>query len=264
MSSRFNSEDYLQYRQGYSRAIFAPLRSSLRPLEGPLHLLDLGAGTGFSTSSFHEFYPHGRFTLLDPDQNMLEAAGIHLKALSIDAEWIHGRSDQIPLPDQSIDGVLVGSAWHWMKQPDTVLELNRVLKPGGWVFVFEYQFPKALPQWSDLNEWIRRQFNLNWKAPSQSPRGSLFEITEVIRGHSQFSQFSSIEFKEMVELSPEFLAGVIFSQSRYQHFEASLSETDRTKDRNEIIASLRERFCAHEVAKFQYLNEGFIFKKRQT
>ena len=260
VTSRFQPSDYLQYRQEYPVALFNPLRSSLASLNRTPQVLDLGAGTGYSAASFLKFFPAAEVTLLEPDPFMLEAAVKYLDGV----RGIQGSAEKIPLPDESLDTVIVGSAWHWMNSEKAISELLRVLRPGGMIFIFEYQFPKAEAKGGQVNEWIRRQFNLVWKAPAQTPRGSLFEITEPLRSHACLHQKSFVQLTEGLSLSPQFLGGVIFSQSRYQHFELSLPESERDPVRFSIIENLERLYVHEKVIYFQYAYQGYLFRKRSS
>jgi SAM-dependent methyltransferase len=42
-----------------------------------------------------------------------------------------GRAEEIPLPDASVDAVLVAQAWHWVDPVRAIPEVARVLRPGG-------------------------------------------------------------------------------------------------------------------------------------
>ena len=42
-----------------------------------------------------------------------------------------GSAEEIPLPDHSVDAVLVAQAWHWVDRSRAVPEVARVLVPGG-------------------------------------------------------------------------------------------------------------------------------------
>ena len=42
-----------------------------------------------------------------------------------------GTAEQIPLPDASVDAVLVGQALHWFDHEQALPEIGRVLRPGG-------------------------------------------------------------------------------------------------------------------------------------
>ena len=44
---------------------------------------------------------------------------------------VNGRGESIPIPDGSADAVLASSSWHWMDPIPTLLEVGRVLVPGG-------------------------------------------------------------------------------------------------------------------------------------
>jgi SAM-dependent methyltransferase len=44
---------------------------------------------------------------------------------------VAGRGESIPLPDASADAVIASSSWHWMDPVPTLVEVGRVLVPGG-------------------------------------------------------------------------------------------------------------------------------------
>jgi SAM-dependent methyltransferase len=60
---------------------------------------------------------------------------------------LDGRAEAIPLPDGSLAAVVVGNAWHWFDGPRAVVELARVLAPGGGVaIVVNEPVPAAAPE----------------------------------------------------------------------------------------------------------------------
>jgi SAM-dependent methyltransferase len=48
-----------------------------------------------------------------------------------DTPALLGTAEDIPLPDNSVDSVLVAQAWHWFDLERAVKEVARVLRPGG-------------------------------------------------------------------------------------------------------------------------------------
>jgi len=213
---QFNPEFYLRYRPYYPISLFENLNQKLisRKISPPFKLADVGCGTGHSTLSVLQTQIPMHMIGLDPDQKMLEKAcenKNHFTLLpSQTLEFVQGRGEATGLADQSMDCLLVGSAFHWMDPHETLEEFHRILAPCGLVRIFEYQFPKAI-HLPELNEWIRRQFNLYWKAPGQIPRGSLREITQIFRTSSRFQSLGEGRPPMRLLLKYEDLAGLIFS-----------------------------------------------------
>ncbi len=88
-------------------------------------VLDLGAGTGKLTARLVE---RGLDVVaVDPIAEMLEVLAASLP----DTPALLGTAEQIPLPDNSVDAVLVAQAWHWFDPARAVPEVVRVLRPGG-------------------------------------------------------------------------------------------------------------------------------------
>src|SRR5690349_19518574 len=54
-----------------------------------------------------------------------------LTARCAQAEVLAGRGEDIPLPDASVDAVVISAAWHWLDPALAVPEIARVLRPGG-------------------------------------------------------------------------------------------------------------------------------------
>ncbi|WP_213813792.1 class I SAM-dependent methyltransferase [Glaciihabitans sp. dw_435] len=89
------------------------------------HVLDLGAGTGKLTALLVE---RGfDVVAIDPSAEMLAK----LDAAITDATSAVGTAEDIPLPDDSVDAVVVAQAWHWVDPERAVPEVARVLRPGG-------------------------------------------------------------------------------------------------------------------------------------
>ena len=88
-------------------------------------VLDLGAGTGKLTTRLVE---RGlKVVAVDPIAEMLELLSNSLP----ETPALLGTAEEIPLPDNSVDAVLVAQAWHWFDPERAVAEVSRVLRPGG-------------------------------------------------------------------------------------------------------------------------------------
>ncbi|WP_309226677.1 MULTISPECIES: methyltransferase domain-containing protein [unclassified Mycolicibacterium] len=92
---------------------------------GAVDVLDLGAGTGKLTVRLAE---RGlTVTAVDPIPEMLEVLSASLPSVPA----LLGTAEEIPLPDNSVDAVLVAQAWHWFDPQRAAAEVARVLRPGG-------------------------------------------------------------------------------------------------------------------------------------
>ena len=87
--------------------------------------VDVGAGTGLLTRALANRV--AQVTAVEPDPRMRAV----LRTRSPGVRVLAGTGEAIPLPDASVDGVFVSSAWHWMDPDRAVPEIARVLRDGG-------------------------------------------------------------------------------------------------------------------------------------
>jgi SAM-dependent methyltransferase len=88
-------------------------------------VVDLGAGTGALSRLLV-----GRadeVIAVEPDDRMRAVLSESVTGVRA----VAGRGESLPLPDASADAVLASSSWHWMDPVPTLLEVGRVLVPGG-------------------------------------------------------------------------------------------------------------------------------------
>jgi SAM-dependent methyltransferase len=116
------AEVYERGRPGYAEAavdwVLAPVREGAR-------VLDLGAGTGKLT---RQLTARRLDTLaVEPSAAMRRVLAAAVPAATV----LPGSAEEVPLPDASVDAVVVGQAFHWFDRDPAVRELARVLRPGG-------------------------------------------------------------------------------------------------------------------------------------
>jgi SAM-dependent methyltransferase len=93
--------------------------------QGASRVLDLGAGTGKLTRQLRD---RGLdVAAVEPSEGMREQLARAVPGAAVYA----GSAEEIPLPDRSVDAVLVAQAWHWVDRGRAVPEAARVLVPGG-------------------------------------------------------------------------------------------------------------------------------------
>jgi SAM-dependent methyltransferase len=252
---RFRPERYSDSRPLYPVSIYSLLRERLGPARERV-FLDLACGAGQSTLSFAGLGLASRGFAIDADPGMVEAARARIASAPIPIDVRVGAAERIPLEDSSVDLVLVGSAIHWFDLARAKPELERVLRAGGILFVYEYQFPRCLED-DGLNEWIRRRFNLEWKAPNQVPRGSLSEILAPFRRSPAWDEVAEARPEWIERFGSEGFLAHLFSQSRYLHAEDAAA--DPSSYREEIAARIRPVFNGREL-RFDMRPRAFRFR----
>lgn len=259
--AKFDPQTYTEFRIAYPARLFECLKpywSQLQREASPLHVVDLGAGTGMSSVSFLEVFPDALIRLIEPDEGMRAQIPRTLGKFEASAQ-VEGDSAETFAMKPRAHLFLIGSAWHWMDRPVVTERICEALEAGGLVYVFEYQFPKALDgNAMEVNEWVRRKFNTDWRPSIQTPRGNLEELTEVLRIHSLMSQRARVDFKSEVLISLNEFKGVIRSQSRYLAYEKLHPEVSREGWETE----LKNMWGKEGFRRFFYPFEGFLFQKR--
>lgn len=176
--------------------------------------------------------------------------------------WRLARGEALPFSDASFDTVACGSSYHWLDRERADLEILRVLRPGGFVHLYEYQFPKAqsLPE---LNDWIRKQFNSHWKLPNQKPRGRLREISRGLAQKGGLQLLAQERPPMLVSLSAADFIGILFSQARFLASEQLLNKLEVECRRKVISDEIQEFFSAagSGPVEFDFALQSFIFGK---
>lgn len=145
--NQVDAASYDRYRPGY------PARVVDWMLDHPrrrLRVLDLGAGTGKLTEALVE--RGHEVVAVDPSENMLA----QLRERFGGVETMVGTAERVPLPDESVDAVIVAQAWHWFDAPAASAEIARLLKKHGWLGVLWNVRDESTGWVRELNEALGR------------------------------------------------------------------------------------------------------------
>jgi demethylmenaquinone methyltransferase/2-methoxy-6-polyprenyl-1,4-benzoquinol methylase len=123
------------FRSGSAYRRWALCRHGLRP---GLRLLDVGCGTGLVAVEAARILDDAQnITCLDPSAGMLAVA-----KRKLNARFLQGRAEEIPLPDASVDFLTMGYALRHVTSLEAAFrEYHRVLAPGGKVLLLEITKP---------------------------------------------------------------------------------------------------------------------------
>ena len=117
------------------------------PLKDEKKVLDICCANGFGTGIVASLFPNSSFVALDLNPHMISFA----RKNNTDLKNIHFQiadCTKLPFPDNSFDMVTSFFALHELptKQLSSAMkEISQVIKPGGFLFVFELNIPDPIP-----------------------------------------------------------------------------------------------------------------------
>jgi SAM-dependent methyltransferase len=162
-------------------------------------VLDLGAGTGKLTRALVGTGAH--VIAVEPG----DAMRAELEHALPDVEALRGAAEAIPLPDQSVDCVAVGQAFHWFRQDEAIPELHRVLRPGGALALLWNSRDSDAPVQQEITALI---------APFVPPeRADRNRWPQALDESVLFTQIDEAHFKFVQELDADALCARIGSTS---------------------------------------------------
>ncbi|SCU90092.1 LAMI_0E00584g1_1 [Lachancea mirantina] len=120
------------------------------------NVLELAAGTGKFTKAFLEAVQmrnrEVNVTAVDPSQGMLESFQKNIE-VGRNVAVYQGSSYSIPLPDNSVDCVIVAQGFHWFADSSSLAEIHRVLnkKTGRLALIWNFDAASAAQKIPNAN-----------------------------------------------------------------------------------------------------------------
>ena len=131
-----------------------PLLESECGLTSEAVIAEPGSGTGFLTELF---LTNGNQVFgIEPNPEM-RTAGERQLASYPKFSSINATAEATTLPDQSVDLIMAGQAFHWFDRVRARSEFSRILKPAGWVvLIWNGYFVGASPLMAAYQDLVMR------------------------------------------------------------------------------------------------------------
>ncbi|KAF2016070.1 methyltransferase [Aaosphaeria arxii CBS 175.79] len=173
LSGFSNAVLYDEHRPSYPPHAVATLldAAGVSNLRGA-RLIDLAAGTGKFTELLAARQEQFNIVAVEPHSGMREElVRKDLKNVIVN----DGLSTSIPAGNNTIDAVFVAQAFHWFANEESLLEIHRVLKPGGGLGLIwnaeDYNTPSTYPIKTEWATTLRRHlFALDDVTGDREPR----------------------------------------------------------------------------------------------
>ena len=124
-------ENYVKYRPDYPAEVVPYLAETIG-FTPQMVLADIGSGTGKLTQLFLD---NGNPVYGVEPNDAMRAAAEKLLSSYPNFTSTNGTAEATTLPDNSVDLITAGQAFHWFKPQPTALEFRRILRPGGYVLL---------------------------------------------------------------------------------------------------------------------------------
>ncbi len=119
-------------------------------------VLDVACGTGaLAIGAAERVGGEGKVVGLDPNEEMLAVA----RRKSANVEWMEGRAESIPFPDESFDAVISQFGFMFFEDHRSALrEMTRTLRPGGKLAIAVCDALDHSPGYAAVVDLLRRLF----------------------------------------------------------------------------------------------------------
>lgn len=144
-AQRFSGTNFVELYDRYRPeppAIILEHAKRYAAIERPQLVIDLGCGTGLSTTAWLNHT--ARVVGVEPSEAMLDIARRKVSGLEDRIAFIAAFSDKLPFAEGEADIICCSQSFHWMEPTSTLREVERVLRPGGVLVVYDCAWPPTI------------------------------------------------------------------------------------------------------------------------
>ncbi len=193
------AEGYATHRPRFHPMVMRKLRQHLHLEERFATALDVGCGTGLSTSALRDIADH--IVGVDDSAEMIAVAKAQKEPGII---YCHGTAEALPFGESCFDLITVCGAINWIDRARFLPEARRVLKANGWLIIYDNSITEHMWESEDYERWYKDQYLQRYPKP---PRNEA-PLTREEAGTYGF-RFDQAE---------EYVNGIVWSLDKYIDF----------------------------------------------
>ncbi len=199
---RAAAKRYAVGRPYFHPLVIGKIRSFLG-LRGPIpRALDVACGTGQSTVALKEVAIE--VVGMDSSKEMLARA-----ARDDRVRYTKAPAEDLPFVKESFDLVTAALAFHWFDRARFLAEARRVLRPSGWLVIYDNRFSGRMRENPEYERWYKEAYLHRYPSPSRNSE-------PLSRGEARKHGFEFVErerYTNEVSFSVEELASYLTTQT---------------------------------------------------
>ena len=160
-NSKSAAERYPKGRPYFHPLVVERIRSFLSPAKPIARAVDVGCGTGLSTAALRGI----------AEEVVGVDAAPEMVALAERCERVeYALADALRLPfgESEFDLMTLSSAFHWLEREKFLKEASRVLRPGGWLVVYDNYFSGQMEDGPAFQTWYRESYLAKYPPPPRA------------------------------------------------------------------------------------------------
>lgn len=166
------------------------------------HAIDAGCGTGLSTIALKEIAE--AIVGVDKSEEMLSLAPPDPQI-----RYLAGLVEDLPVGDSDFDLMTLSSVFHWLNRSAFLAEVRRVLRPRGWLVIYDNYFTGRMSENPHFSVWWRKMYLRKYLSPPREP--TRFGAEE--SGKDGFSFLAREDYENLVTFILDSLVNYLLTQS---------------------------------------------------
>jgi SAM-dependent methyltransferase len=160
-SPKSAAERYSKGRPYFHPIVIERIKKFLS-LDEPLsRALDVGCGTGLSTVALKEIARE--VVGVDAASEMIALADSGPRI-----EYMVASAEKLPFAENEFEMVTLSSAFHWLDKEKFLKEAARVLRPGGWLVVYDNYVSGQMEENQGFQTWYREDYLKKYPPPPRT------------------------------------------------------------------------------------------------
>ncbi len=196
------AERYAKGRPYFHPLIIELIKEFLSLAEPLSSALDVGCGTGLSTIALKEIAQN--VIAVDASAEM-----IALAPRENGIKYFVAPAENLPFEENEFDIITLSQVFHWLDKDKFLAEANRVLRPNGWLVVYDNYFSGQMIEITEFYKWYKKEYLENYPIP---PREKIEFTPENINPYG-FRLLKDEWYKNTVSFSLEGIVDYLVTQS---------------------------------------------------